>query len=278
MAEAAVAPILEVTGLRKEFGDLVAVDDVSFALTAGRLARHRGRVRLGQDHDRPDDRRPGAAHRRARSTRAARTGRGRPGRRRTGGAAAARCRSSSRTRTPASTRGRAPRRRSTRCCGCTRAGPAEQRRDRIDRADRAGRARRPAGPGAAAGAVRRPAAAGRDRPGAGRRAAGPDPGRVGRRARRLDPGPGAQPARRHPRRDRRVLHPGQPRPRGGPAAHRRHDRAAARGPSSSAGSPPRCSTTRSTAYTQLLRSSVPRPGWKPPGDAAPHRARRTDPP
>jgi ABC-type glutathione transport system ATPase component len=35
MADAA-APILEVAGLRKEFGDLVAVDDVSFRLPAGR--------------------------------------------------------------------------------------------------------------------------------------------------------------------------------------------------------------------------------------------------
>src|ERR1700689_5331344 len=30
------APVLEVTGLRKEFGSLVAVDDVSFAIPAGR--------------------------------------------------------------------------------------------------------------------------------------------------------------------------------------------------------------------------------------------------
>jgi ABC-type glutathione transport system ATPase component len=36
MAEPTGAPILEVTGLRKEFGDLVAVDDVSFRLAAGR--------------------------------------------------------------------------------------------------------------------------------------------------------------------------------------------------------------------------------------------------
>jgi ABC-type glutathione transport system ATPase component len=36
MAETAAAPILEVSGLRKEFGDLVAVADVSFAVPAGR--------------------------------------------------------------------------------------------------------------------------------------------------------------------------------------------------------------------------------------------------
>jgi len=36
MAEAAVAPVLEAAGLRKEFGDLVAVDDVSFRLPPGR--------------------------------------------------------------------------------------------------------------------------------------------------------------------------------------------------------------------------------------------------
>jgi ABC-type glutathione transport system ATPase component len=36
MAEAAVATVLEAAGLRKEFGDLVAVDDVSFCLPPGR--------------------------------------------------------------------------------------------------------------------------------------------------------------------------------------------------------------------------------------------------
>ena len=35
------------------------------------------------------------------------------------------------------------------------------------------------------------------------------------------------------------------------------------GASSSAGRPRRCSTPRRTPYTQLLRASVPRPGWKP---------------
>ena len=78
------------------------------------------------------------------------------------------------------------------------------------RADRPGRPGRAAGQGAAAGAVRRPAAAGRDRAGAGRRAAGADPGRVGRRARRVDPGPGAEPAGRHPRLDGRLLRADQP--------------------------------------------------------------------
>ncbi len=36
MPETAGAPVLEAAGLRKEFGDLVAVDDVSFVLPPGR--------------------------------------------------------------------------------------------------------------------------------------------------------------------------------------------------------------------------------------------------
>ena len=36
MADTSGAPVLEATGLRKEFGDLVAVDDVSFSLRSGR--------------------------------------------------------------------------------------------------------------------------------------------------------------------------------------------------------------------------------------------------
>jgi hypothetical protein len=55
---AAGAPVLEVTGLRKEFGDLVAVDDVSFSLPpAGSLAIV-GESGSGQGHDRQDDRGP----------------------------------------------------------------------------------------------------------------------------------------------------------------------------------------------------------------------------
>src|SRR5581483_5718505 len=89
-----------------------------------------------------------------------------------------------------------------------------------DRADRAGRPGQQAGAGPAPGPVRRAAAAGGDRPRPGRRAARADPGRVGRRARRVDPGPGAEPAGRHPRPDRGVLHPDQPRPGRRQAAHR----------------------------------------------------------
>ena len=36
MADTSGAPVLEATGLRKEFGGLVAVDDVSFRLRPGR--------------------------------------------------------------------------------------------------------------------------------------------------------------------------------------------------------------------------------------------------
>ena len=120
MADA--APVLEVSGLRKEFGDLVAVDDVSFTSQPARSLAIVGESGLGQDDDRPDDRRAGAAHRR--NDHRLRPGPVdvRPASARVGAGAAARCRSSSRTRTPAWIRGRPPRRRSTRCCGCTAAG------------------------------------------------------------------------------------------------------------------------------------------------------------
>ena len=131
------------------------------------------------------------------------------------------------------------------------------------RAHRAGRPGRAAGQGPAPGAVRRPAAAGGDRPGAGRRAADPDPGRVGRRAGRVDPGAGAEPAGRHPRRDGRVLHPDQPRPGGGPPAHRGGGRAVPRARWWSAARPPRVLDDPQEEYTKRLRASVPRPGWKP---------------
>ena len=36
MPDTSVTPVLEATGLRKQFGDLVAVDDVSFDLPPGR--------------------------------------------------------------------------------------------------------------------------------------------------------------------------------------------------------------------------------------------------
>ena len=91
---------------------------------ACRIPGDRRRVRLGQDHDREDDRRAGTARPRARS-RACGHDRSRPARSaETAGGAAARCRSCSRTRTPASTRGRAARTPSTRCCGCITAGRA----------------------------------------------------------------------------------------------------------------------------------------------------------
>jgi len=55
------APILETAGLRKQFGDLVAVDDVSFRIRPAARSPSSG-VRCGEDHDRAGDRRPGAAH------------------------------------------------------------------------------------------------------------------------------------------------------------------------------------------------------------------------
>ena len=48
-ADAMPDAVLEARGLRKEFGELVAVDDVDLTVPAGRLAGDRRRVRLGQD-------------------------------------------------------------------------------------------------------------------------------------------------------------------------------------------------------------------------------------
>ena len=178
------------------------------------------------------------------------------GRRPSGAGAAARCRSSSRTRTPASTRARPPRPRSTRCCGCTVGGSAGRRARRASRssaswsASTSGRCR-----ALPRRAVRRPAPARRDRPRARRRAAGADPRRVGRRARRLDPGPGAEPARRHPRGDRRLLRPDQPRPRRRPPAHRRRRSSCSAAWSSSAARPPRCSTTAAPLHPAAARAA-----------------------
>ena len=122
-ADRGIAPVLEVAGLRKEFGSLVAVDDVSFAIPPGAVAGDRRRVRFRQDDDRADDRRPGAPDQRDDHRVRRATGPGRPGRRGTGGGAAARSRSSSRIPTPASIRGRRPSEPSTRSCGCIMAGP-----------------------------------------------------------------------------------------------------------------------------------------------------------
>ena len=183
---------------------VVAVDGVDLHVAAGGSLAIVGesgsgkttvaRMLVGLDRaDRGDDHRAAAT-----------TARPRRGRRRSAAGAAARSRSSSRTRTRASTRAR--RRRAGDRRGPAPAPPARRRSSA-----------RPASPSSASwsastsrqlralpGALsRRPAPARRDRPRARRRAARADPRRVGRRARRLDPGPDPQPARRHPRGDRR---------------------------------------------------------------------------
>ena len=220
----AATPVLEVTSLRKEFGDLVAVDDVSFRVAeAGSVAivgeSGSGKTTIARmivGLERPTGGSITACgHDRSRPARSA------------AGPAAPGPRGADRVPGPVHQPGPAPDRRG----GHRRDAPAAPRLARGPppgagrRAHRAGRPGRAAVPGAAAGAVRRAAAAGGDRPRPGRRAADPDPGRVRRGAGRVDPGPGAEPAGRHPRRDRRVLHPDQPRPGGRPPAHRGGGRA-----------------------------------------------------
>ncbi len=160
-----LSAVVEVEGLRKEFGQLVAVDDVSLRVEAGRSLAIVGesgsgkttvaRMIIGLE-------RPTAGVIRAlgrdRST-PARSGAGAPH------AAAPRCRSSSRTRTPASTRGRRFTDRSTRCCGCIAAARATSAAARVlELAELVGlderqtRARSRAGcPAASASASRSPA-------------------------------------------------------------------------------------------------------------------------
>ena len=97
----ASAPVLEAVRLRKQFGGLVAVDDVSFRLPPGRSLAMIG----SQVPGRPRSRGCWSAWSRPQRTIAAcgTTGPGRPAPPATGVARAARCRSSSRIRTPAST-------------------------------------------------------------------------------------------------------------------------------------------------------------------------------
>ena len=117
--------VLEATGLRKEFGDVVAVDGVDLHVAPGGSLAIVGESGLGQDDRRAHARRPDRADRgddhRVRQA----TVRPRRGRRRSAAGAAARSRSSSRTPTRASTRATAPSRRSTRSCACT--DPARRR-------------------------------------------------------------------------------------------------------------------------------------------------------
>ena len=55
--------VVEVRGLRKDFGDVTAVDGVDLQLRGGRVPRPPRALRVRQDHPAPDDRRSGAAHR-----------------------------------------------------------------------------------------------------------------------------------------------------------------------------------------------------------------------
>ncbi len=117
-------PVLEVEGLRKLFGDHVAVEDMTFSLQAGRSLAIVGesgsgkttvaRMIVGLE-------RPTAGTIRACGRDRSLPARSAKERRR---ARRARCRSSSRTRTRASTRARRSPPAWTRCCACTCARPA----------------------------------------------------------------------------------------------------------------------------------------------------------
>jgi oligopeptide/dipeptide ABC transporter ATP-binding protein len=226
MAETGGAPVLEAAGLRKEFGEFVAVDSVSFSLWPGRSLAVVGESGSGKTTiarmlvglERPTSGTITACgHDRSRP----------PGPPATGAAGAGRCRWYSRTPTPASTAPERPgrHRRDTQAAPrlARRTPPGPHRRTH-----RPGRPGHPAGPGATAVAVGWPAATSRDRSRSGGRPCHPDPGRIGRRAGCVDPGPNSEPARRHPRPDSRLLHPDQPQPSRGAPAQRRHARAAPR--------------------------------------------------
>ena len=158
------------------------------------------------------------------------------------GRCGARCRSCSRTRSRRWTPGPPWATRSPRGCGPT-ASPARERRRPGARGARPGGPRAVPRPPLPASVLRRPAPAGRHRPGAGRRAALPGGRRAGLGARRVDPvadpEPAARPAgppRLHPRvrgprpgRGRAPVRPGR---RDVPGAHRRgrHPRPGVREP------------------------------------------------
>ena len=59
-------PVIEVRGLTKRYGDILAVDDLSFDVEPGKVTGFLGPNGAGQVDDDADDARPGPAHRRAR--------------------------------------------------------------------------------------------------------------------------------------------------------------------------------------------------------------------
>src|SRR5215218_6316659 len=206
--------MLAATGLRKEYGDVLAVDGVDLAVDrGGSLAivgeSGSGKTTVAKMIVGLTAQRAGAVGARA---------------------AGARPRGPDRLPGPLLEPRPSPQRRAGDRRGAAlariRLARAAPRADR--RARRARRPRRATAPRPPARAVGRPAPADRDRPRARRRAPGRHPRRVGRRARRLDPGPDPQPARRHPRAHRRLLRADQPRPRGRAPDHRPRDRDAPR--------------------------------------------------
>ena len=207
--------------IRRTVAEAHAVCGVSFDLTGRRDARPGRRVGLRQVDHRARGAAAAARRPRARSSSRARSS---PRQSRAScGRCASRCRSSSRTRTPRSTRGCRSATSSPSRCRSTAAGTRKTGPKRVDRALRAGRPQPRAPQPLPARVLRRPAPAGRHRPGARPRPEGAGPGRAGVGPGRVRPGRGRQPARgtAGPARPGVPVH--RPRPVGG-AAHLRPGR------------------------------------------------------
>ena len=173
--------------LRRRTGWVQAVDGVCFTIRARRDPGPRGRVRLGQDDHRAHHRAHHVHRWRAPSAWTARTSCRSTGRRCASGAGSSRW--SSRTRIPASTRGRPSATSWPSRCGSTASRAAPAGAKRVARAAGAGRPRPRVRGALSARVQRRPAAAHRHRPGA-RRGAGAD------RLRRADLAPSTCRSRR----------------------------------------------------------------------------------
>ncbi|MGR6998073.1 oligopeptide/dipeptide ABC transporter ATP-binding protein [Yinghuangia aomiensis] len=254
-------PLLEVRGLCRTFGEVRAVDEVSFTLPDGGSLGIVGesgsgktttaRIVVGLDRadagsvpgPRPGP--DGAAPRRAPSAW--------PG--------PARSRWSSRTPTCRSTRAPASRRCWARPSNCTaRHRPGPRIRTLLDQVGLGTRAADALPRELSGGQRQRVAIA----PGARRGARHPRPRRGRGGARRVGAGADSQPPRRHPRGDPHRLPVHHPRPRRGPVRHRQCVIVMRRGRIVESGRTASVLALPNHAYTRLLMDSVPRPELGPP--------------